>query len=297
MEESQIEIGEKKRLEESQEDSGTSVERWVSYDMAVEEHEAVTQREEEMKEEAEMNREKTHTLVPERDRDIKKKEWDCEDMTEDGLTREALEQRRSKGLECQKNEDRKIGKGGRDDREKGGTERLEEGVTERQEGGGTEWQEEGCKGRQGKGEEGKEVSGSGWQDDRCERQDEGGNEIVRRRQDDGQDERGKGFRWQDDDDKRQMEKLADAVRRQLEDDRRQDEDGMGWDMDVGKKGNERSRELGQDSQRVNLEDFFRRYKWEQEERQQQQGRDWSEGESFSCRGSQMAVVNKMKERD
>ena len=93
------------------------------------------------------------------------------------------------------------------------------------------------------------MSGSGWQDDRCERQDEGGNEIVRRRQDDGQDERGKGFRWQDDDDKRQMEKLADAVRRQLEDDRRQDEDGMdweddrrqdedgmGWDMDVGKRG-------------------------------------------------------------
>ena len=300
MEESQIEIGEKKRLEESHEDSGTSVERWVSYDMAVEEHEAVMQREEEMKEEAEMNREKTHILVPERDREIKKKEWDWEDMTEDGLTREALEQRRSKGLECQKDGDRKTGKGGRDDREKGGTERQEEGskerqeegVTERQEGGGTEWQEEG-----GKGEEGK-VSGSGWQDDRCERQDEGGNGIVQRRQDDGQDERGKGFRWQDDDDKRQMEKLADAVRRQLvddrrqdedsmdwEDDRRQDEDGMGWDMDVGKKENERSRELGQDSQRVNLEDFFRRYKWEQEERQQQQGRDWSEGESFSCRGS------------
>ena len=37
MEESQIEIGEKKRLEESQEDSGTSEERWVSYDMVVEE--------------------------------------------------------------------------------------------------------------------------------------------------------------------------------------------------------------------------------------------------------------------
>ena len=95
-----------------------------------------------------------------------------------------------------------------------------------------------------------------------------------------------------------MEKLVDAVRRQLEDDRRQDEDGMGWEddrrqdedgmgwaMDVWKKGNERSRELGQGSQRVNLEDFFRRYKWEQEERQQQQGRDWSEGGSFSCRVS------------
>ena len=293
MEESQIENGEKKRLEESQEDSGTSVERWVSYDMAVEEHEAVMQREEEMKEGAEMNKEKTHTLVPERDREIKKKEWDWEDMMEDGVTREALEQRESKGIECRKEGDRTTGKGGRDDREKGGVERQEEegskerqeeGGTERQEGGGTEWQEEGGKGRQDKGEEGKEVSGSGWQDDRCERQDEGGDEIVRRRQDDGQDERGKGFRWQDDDDKRQMEKLADAVRRQLEDDRRQDEDGMGWDMDVWKKENERSRELGQDSRRVNLEDFFRRYKWEQEERQQQRGRDWSEGESVSGSG-------------
>ena len=123
MEESRIEIGEKKRLEESQEDSGTSVERWVSYDMAVEEHEAVMQREEEMKEEAEMNREKTHALVPERDREIKKKEWDWEDMTEDGLMREALEQRGSKGLECQKDGDRKT--------EKGGTERVRVRVARR----------------------------------------------------------------------------------------------------------------------------------------------------------------------
>ena len=138
MEESRIEIGEKKSLEESQEDSGTSVERWVSYDMAVEEHEAVMQREEEMKEEAEMNREKIHTLVPERDREIKRKEWDWEDMTEDGLTREALEQRGSKGLDCQKDGDRKTGIGGRDDREKGGTERQEEGSKERQEEGVTE---------------------------------------------------------------------------------------------------------------------------------------------------------------
>ena len=100
MEESQIEIGEKKRLEESQEDSGTSVERWVSYDMAVEEHEAVIQREEEMMEEAEMNREKTHALVQEKDREIKRKEWDWEDMTEDGSTREAFELMGSKGFEC-----------------------------------------------------------------------------------------------------------------------------------------------------------------------------------------------------
>ena len=136
-------------------------------------------------------------------------------------------------------------------------------------------------------------------------QNEGGKGSVQRQQDqrqqeDGQDEGGKGFRWQDDydDEKRQMEKLADVVRRQLEDgrrqdegvlgwedDRRQDEDVTSWAMDVGKKGNERSRELGPDGQSVNLEDFFRRYKWEQEERQQQQGRDWPEGESFSCRGS------------
>ena len=90
-----------------------------------------------------MNREKTHTLVPERDREIKRKEWDWEDMTEDGLTREALEQRGSKGLECQKDGDRKTGKGGRDDREKGGTERQEEGSKERQEEGVTERQEGG----------------------------------------------------------------------------------------------------------------------------------------------------------
>ena len=325
MEESQIEIDEKKRLEESQEDSGTSVERWVSYDMAVEEHEAVMQREEEMMEEAEMNREKAHDLVQGKDREIKRKEWDWENTTEDGSTREAFEPRGSKGLECQQDGDRKTGKGGRgerekggkerheeggkeggrDEREKGGKERQEQGGKERQEEGGTEWQEEGGKEGQDKGEEGKEVSGSGWQDDRHERQDEGGNE-VRRRQEDGQDEGGKGFRWQDDydDDKRQMEKLADVVRRQLEDDRRQDEDGMDWDMDVWKKENERSRELGQDSQRVNLEDFFRRYKWEQGERQQQQGRDWSEGSHSVVVGrgilrieGKMVVVNKMKEKD
>ena len=87
-----------------------------------------------------------------------------------------------------------------------------------------------------------------------------------------------GGSWEDD--RRQDEDVMG-----WEDDRRQDEDGMGWAIDVGKKGTERSRELGSDGQRVNLDDFFRRYKWEQEERQQQQGRDCSEGESFSCRGS------------
>ena len=59
---------------------------------------------------------------------------------------------------------------------------------------------------------------------------------------------------------------------------------MGWVVDAGRKENERSRELGLDSQRVNLEDFFRRYKWEQGE-QQQQSRDWPEGEAFGCCGS------------
>ena len=166
------------------------------------------------------------------------------------------------------------------------------------------------KGRQDKGEEGKEVFGSG----RQERQDEGGNEIVRRRQDDGQDERGKVFRWQDDDDNRQMEKLTDAVRRQLEDDRRQDvdvmgweddrrqdEDDMGWAIDVGKKENERSRELG----RVNLDDFFRRYEWEHRKSGSNNKAEIVMRGSHSVvvgRGilrieGKMVVVNKMKEKD
>ena len=38
MEESQVGVDEKKRSEGSQEDSGTGLEKWVSYDMAVEEH-------------------------------------------------------------------------------------------------------------------------------------------------------------------------------------------------------------------------------------------------------------------
>ena len=87
-----------------------------------------------------------------------------------------------------------------------------------------------------------------------------------RRQDDGQDEGGnKGFRWQD------------------------GEDGRGRATDAWKKDEgEKRRELGKGGQRVNLEDFFRRYKQAQGEQQQQQqgGRDWSEWESFSCRGPQ-----------
>ena len=54
-------------------------------------------------------------------------------------------------------------------------------------------------------------------------------------------------------------------------------------------GKRRMREVESWEKIVNeriLEDFFRRYKREQGEQQQQQGgRDWSEWESFSCRGS------------
>ena len=299
MEESQIEEDEKKRPERSQEDSGTSVEKWVSYDMAVEEHEAVMQREEEMIEAglAEMNRDKTRDLVQEKDREFKQEEWDWESaIEEDGSTREAFEPRESKGRECQKDGEEKTGKGGRDERnkgektEKGGRDEREKGGKERHEEGGKERQEEGGKEGQDKGEEGKEASR--WQDDRHERQDEGGNEVIRR-QDDGQDEKGnKGFRWQDDDDeddKKQVEKQGNVVRRQLEGDMRQDEDGKGRATDIWEKDEgEKRRELGKGGQRVNLEDFFRRYKQAQGEQQQQQqgGRDRSEWESFSCRGPQ-----------
>ena len=290
--------------------------------MAVEEHEAVMQREEEMMEAglAEMNRDKTRDLVQEKDREFKWEEWDWESaIEEDGSTREAFEPRGSKGLECQKDGEEKTGKGGkdgeektgkggRDEREKGektrkggrderekGKEGHEEGRKERHEEGGKERQEEGGKEGQDKGEEGKEASR--WQDDR---QDEGGNEVLRRQDDgqyeggnDGQDEGGnKGFRWQDDDDeddKKQVEKQGNVVRRQFEGDMRQDEDGRGWATDVWKKNEgEKRRELGKGGQRVNLEDVFRRYKQAQGEQQQQQqgGRDWSKWEPFSCRGPQ-----------
>ena len=126
MEESQIEIDEKKCLEESREVSGTGVERWVSYDMAVEEHEAGLQREEEMMKETEMNREKVQALVQGKDWGIEREEWDWENATEDGSTREAFEPRGSEGFEGQQDRERKTGKGGRDEREKGGKERNEE---------------------------------------------------------------------------------------------------------------------------------------------------------------------------
>ena len=256
MEESQIEIDEKKRFEGSLEDSGTSVEKWMSYDMAVEEHEAVMQRKEEMMEAglAEMNRHKTRDLVQEKDREFKRKEWDWENVIEDGSTREAFEPRGSEGFVCRKDGERKTGKGGRDEREKSGKERHEEGGKERHEEGGKEGQD--------KGEEGKEASR--WQADRHERH-EGGNEVIWR-QDDGQDEGGKGFRWQDDDDdKKQVEKQEDVVRRQLE----------GDITDVWKNDEDEKRgEMGKGGQRVNLEDFLRRYK--QAHGEQQRDESWEQ---------------------
>ena len=67
---------------------------------------------------------------------------------------------------------------------------------------------EGGKGRQDKGEEGKEVSGQGGKTIDVRDKMKAGNEIVRRRQDDGQDERGKGFRWQDDGDRGRMGRVG-----------------------------------------------------------------------------------------
>ena len=237
------------------------------------------QREEEMMEAglAEMNRDKTHDLVQTKDREVKGEEWDWESVIEeDGSTREAFELRGSSRLECHNDGEENTGKGSRDETEKGGKERHEESGKERRNEGGKERHEEESK-------EKREEGGKEGQDE------EGGNEGIRR-QDDGQDEVGnRGFRWQDDDDeddKKQVEEQGNVVRRQLEDDRWQDEDGKGWATDVWKKDDERSRELGKDGQRVNLEDFFWRYKRDQGEQQQQQGgRDWSEWESFSCRGS------------
>ena len=81
LEESQIEEVEIIRPERSQEkDSGTGVEKWVSYDTALEEHEAVMQREEEMMAAGlvEMNRDKTSDSVQEKDRSFKWEEWDWE---------------------------------------------------------------------------------------------------------------------------------------------------------------------------------------------------------------------------
>ena len=111
----------------------------------------------------------------------------------------------------------------------------------------------------------------------------GGKMIDKVKEDD------KRFGGQDDDedDQKQVEKQGNVVRRQLEDDKRQDEDGKGWANDILEKDEgEKRRELGKGGQRVNLEDFFRRYKQVQGEQQQQQqgGMDRSEWESFGCRG-------------
>ena len=112
------------------------MEKWVSYDTAVEEHEAVMQkqqREEEMMAAGlvEMNRDKTRDWVQEKDREFKWEEWDWESVIEeDGSTREAFEPRESKGLECQKDGEEKRGKGGKDEQEKGGKDEQEKGGKE-----------------------------------------------------------------------------------------------------------------------------------------------------------------------
>ena len=171
MGESQIEEDEKKRPKRSREGSVTDVEKWVSYDIAVEEHEAVVQREEEMMEAglAEMNRDKTRDLVQERNREFNRGEWDWErTIEEEGSTREVYEPRRSKGFECQKDGEEKTGKGGRDEKDKG--EKIGKGVGNEREKGGRERHEKGGKERQE--ESGKGEQDEGGQDDRHERQDE-----------------------------------------------------------------------------------------------------------------------------
>ena len=247
--------------ERSQEkDSGTGVEKWVSYNTAVEEHEAAMQREEERMAAGlvEMNRDKTRDWIQEKDREFKWEEWDWESVIEgDGSTREAFEPRGSKGLECQIDGEEKTGKGGKDEQEKGGDERVE-GSKEGHEDGGKERQKEDGKEVYERREEGKE---SRRQDDG---QDEGGNEMLRRQDDD------------DEDDKKQ----GNVVRRQFEGDMRQDGDGRGWATDVWKNDEgEKRGEIGKGGERVNLEDFFRRYKQAQGEQQQQQqgGRDEKDG--------------------
>ena len=326
MERSQLEIDERKYLEESQEELGTSVERWVSYDMAVEEHdmaveehEAVIQREEEKMKEAEVNREKVQHLIQEKDWGTERTEWERKDEIEDGSTREAFEPRGSEGFEGQWKGERKTGKGVRDERsgkdvrerhegvrherseksvrerheewskvsrEESGKDEREIGGNKRQGQGGRERREEGgSTERQGQGGiERREEGGS------TERQGQGGIERQEggggtERQEDVQDEDGKGcvqWRRQDDDQRRQEDEQDEGVLGWEVDRWQQDGDVMSWVMDVGEQENERSGEFGQDSQRVDLEDFFRRYKWEQGE-QQQQARDWPEGETVSCR--------------
>ena len=279
MERSQFEIDEKKYLEESTGDSGTSVERWVSYDMAVEEHdmaveehEAMIQREEERMKEEEMNREKVQQLIQERDWGTERREWDRKDVIKDGSTREAFEPRGSEGFEGQREGERKTGKGSRDERcEKGEKERHEERGKESRVESEKDEREIGGNKRQGHGgieseKDEREIGGNKRQGQGgIERQEEGGGTEW---QEDGQDEGGKGCvqRRQDDDQRRQDDEQDKGVLG-WEIDRGQDGDVMSWAVDVGRQENERSREFGQDSQRVNLEDFFRRYKWEQGEQQ------------------------------
>ena len=136
LEESQIERVEMKSPERIQEKGSGS------YDMAVEEHEAVMQRQQKEEEMmaaglVEMNRDKTQDWAQEKDSEqFKWEEWDWESVVEeDGSAREAFEPRGSKGLECQ-----------RDGEEEDGKERKGEDGKERKEEGGKEGQDEGEEG-------------------------------------------------------------------------------------------------------------------------------------------------------
>ena len=122
-------------------------------------------------------------------------------------------------------------------------------------------------------------------------QDEGGNRVLRR-QDDGQDEGGnKVLRRQDDEHdeggKKQTERQGEVVRRQSEDDMQQDgddrgrgagvqkSDGDGTREDKDEKRGEMGKGVCKGGERVNLEDWLRRFKQRQREQQQQCGRDES----------------------
>ena len=263
LEESQIEGVEMKSPEMTQKKgSGTGVEKWVSYDTAVEEHEAVIQRQQ--KEEAmmaaglvEMNRDKTQDWAREKDSEqFKWEEWDSESMVEeDGSAREAFEPRGNKGLECQRDGEEEGNKerqeeGGIDGQEEGGKERQEEGGKERQEEGGKEGKMKASK--RSKMKERKVVKGA-----------------FRRQDDDGDDEKHVG--------------RGKVVRQQCEEDKQQG----GWSTDVWKGDeNEKRMEMGKggdnSGERVNLEDFFRRFKQAQGEQQQQGGRDESREKDGGC---------------
>ena len=231
LEESQIEEVETKSPERIQEkDSGTGLEKWVSYDTAVEEHEAVMQKqrkEEEMMVAGlvEMNRDKTRDWVQEKDREFKWEEWDWESvMEEDGSTREAFEPRGSKGLECQKDGEEKSGEGGKDEQEEGGKEETRK-VAKR---------DKRKMAKRGTREERKVKSPGGQMMDRMKAATRcfGGKMVGTNKGQDGDEE----------DDKKQVERQRNVVRRQFEGDMRQDGDGRGWATDVWKNDEGEKRE-------------------------------------------------------